>query len=43
MNDLIIQITIKLGVVSKHSPWEGKQDRVLSLRLQVDFSAIPTI
>ena len=40
MNDLMIEIVIKLGVMSKDSPWENKQDKVLSSRLHVDFSVI---
>lgn len=40
MNDLMVKITIKLGVMSNHSPWEDKQDKLLSSRLQVDFSVI---
>ena len=43
MNDLMIKIIIKLGVMSKHSPWENKQDKVLRSSLQVDFSVISEI
>ena len=43
MNDLMIEIIIKLEVMSKGSPWENKQDKVLSSTLQVDFSVIPVI
>ena len=43
MNDLMIKIIIKLGVMNKQSPWKHKQDKVLSSRLQADFSVISSI
>ena len=43
MNDLMIKIIITLGVMNKHNPWEHKQDKVLSSRLQADFSVISAI